>query len=104
MWVCGHFAARVWIRVTPTAVRIWTWLPNTKLSHHPALSLRSLSPPTPGDHWFVLHLCKIIVIIFKSFFIYFERERDRERIPSRVQAVSTEPNVGLELVNHEIMT
>ena len=38
-----------------------------------------------------------------------ERERDREReteskVGSRLRAVSTEPDVGLELMNHEIMT
>ena len=26
------------------------------------------------------------------------------RIPNKLHAVSTEPNVGLELTNHEIMT
>ena len=31
------------------------------------------------------------------------RER-RERIPSRLCAMSTEPDAGLELTNHEIMT
>ena len=33
-----------------------------------------------------------------------ERESERERIPSRLCAVSTEPAVGLELMNSEIMT
>ena len=33
-----------------------------------------------------------------------ERERKRERIPSRLHAVSAEPNTGLELTNWEIMT
>ena len=33
-----------------------------------------------------------------------ERKRKRERIPSRLCTVSTEPNMGLELTNHEIMT
>ena len=34
-----------------------------------------------------------------------ERERESERrIPSRLHAVRTEPNVELELTNHEIMT
>ena len=33
-----------------------------------------------------------------------ERERERERIPSRLSTVSTEPDVGLEPTNHEIMT
>ena len=45
-----------------------------------------------------------------------EREREKvhthtrlsrgraERIPSRLHTVSTEPNTGLELANHEIMT
>ena len=32
------------------------------------------------------------------------RERGRERIPSRVWAVSAEPDAGLELTNREIMT
>ena len=50
--------------------------------------------------------------------MYFDRERERERvhkqgrdresgkekIPSRLHAVSTEPNVGLDLTNREIMT
>ena len=33
-----------------------------------------------------------------------ERERERERIPSRLHAISAEPNVGLKLMNREIMT
>ena len=45
-------------------------------------------------------------------FIYVFREKEgerggprrRERIPSRLYAVSTEPDVGLEPTNHEIMT
>ena len=60
---------------------------------------------------------------FLSLFTYFEREREREsereqdrdrererererreRIPSRLCAVSTEPDAGLELPNLEIMT
>ena len=44
-------------------------------------------------------------------FIYFERdstsrggaEREGERIPSRLCTISTEPDVGLELTNPEIM-
>ena len=32
------------------------------------------------------------------------RERGRHRIRSRLQAVRTEPDVGLELMNHKIMT
>ena len=31
------------------------------------------------------------------------REREGERIPSRLHAVSAEPDVGLELTNREIM-
>ena len=47
-------------------------------------------------------------------FIYFEREKEREggverergreRISNRLHAVSTEPYVGLDPMNHEIMT
>ena len=33
-----------------------------------------------------------------------EREGERERIPSRFCTVSTEPDAGLKLRNHEIMT
>ena len=33
-----------------------------------------------------------------------ERERGRERIPSRFCPVSTEPDVGLDSMNREIMT
>ena len=33
-----------------------------------------------------------------------ERENERERIPGRLCAVSAEPNVGLDLMNHEFMT
>ena len=33
-----------------------------------------------------------------------QRERERDRIPSRLRAVSAEPETGLELKNHEIMT
>ena len=33
-----------------------------------------------------------------------ERARERERILSRIHAVSAEPNVRLELMKHEIMT
>ena len=32
------------------------------------------------------------------------REGGRERIPSRLRAVSAEPSVGLDLTNHKIMT
>ena len=45
-------------------------------------------------------------------FIYFERareqgrsrERGRERIPSRIHDVSTQPDAGLDPMNREIMT
>ena len=33
-----------------------------------------------------------------------ETERERKRIPRRLRAVSTEPNVGLNPMNREIMT
>ena len=57
-----------------------------------------------------------MVCLFVFKFIYFERqtecvcagegqrERGRERIPSRLHTVSTEPNTGLDLRNSEIMT
>ena len=33
-----------------------------------------------------------------------QREREGGRIPSRLCTVSAEPDMGLELTNHEIMT
>ena len=33
-----------------------------------------------------------------------EREGEREKIPSRLRAVSAEPDMGLEPMNREIMT
>ena len=33
-----------------------------------------------------------------------ERERDRERIPSRLRTDVKEPDTRLDLMNHEIMT
>ena len=54
---------------------------------------------------------------FFNWFIYFEKERnrenmsgegqgekERERIPNRLHPVSAEANVGLKVTNHEIMT
>ena len=34
----------------------------------------------------------------------WQREKDRERIPSWFCTVSAKPDLGLELTNHEIMT
>ena len=31
-------------------------------------------------------------------------ERRKDRIPSRLNAIGTDPDVGLELTNHQIMT
>ena len=51
-------------------------------------------------------LAAFIIIFFK--FIYLEREsgggaeRERERIPSRLRAVSAEPDAGRELTHREI--
>ena len=51
-----------------------------------------------------------VVNFFK--FIYFERDREsgggadgrgRERIPSRLHTINVELDVGLELMNHEIV-
>ena len=54
----------------------------------------------------------ILFLIFKNIFkfLYFEKrsrggaEKEGERIPIKLHAVSTEPNAGLDLMNHEIMT
>ena len=55
---------------------------------------------------------KANMIIFLDLFILreresgrgAERERERQRIPSRLCTVSAEPSVGLKLINCDIMT
>ena len=59
---------------------------------------------------------KVLLVFVRFFkFIYILKERDREqsgegqredweRIPSRILAVGTEPDVRLGLTNREIMT
>ena len=61
-----------------------------------------------------LFILLFIFNFFLSLFTYFERDRDStsggggraeregERNPSRLRAVSLEPDVGLELTKHEI--
>ena len=61
-------------------------------------------------------MCLALFLFLRFLFIYFERERERkrdqergrergrERIPSRFCTAGTEPHVGLELTNREIMT
>ena len=47
------------------------------------------------------------MLVFVGFFYLFLREREREtesEAGSRLRAVSTEPDAGLELTNREIMT
>ena len=55
----------------------------------------------------------IIIIIIINIYLFLrerqqvrerQRERGRQRIPSSLHAVSAEPDVGLELMNLEIMT
>ena len=53
-----------------------------------------------------------IIIILLEFILFWEwkstsgggAERGRERIPSRLCVLSAEPDAGLELTSHEIMT
>ena len=66
-------------------------------------------------------VCVCVCVFFLFCFIYFERERERERerrereyvstkatererIPSRLWAVTTEPDAGFNLTNQEVMT
>ena len=59
----------------------------------------------------VFNTYNVVVNIYFLMFIYSggcgaegEKERRRERIPSRFCAVSAEPNMVLKLTNCEIMT
>ena len=76
------------------------------------------------NHIFIVlphEYARITGILFRVLFIYFfnvyfkkecawgeqrerERKREGERIPTRLLAVSTQPDVGLELTNCEITT
>ena len=61
---------------------------------------------------FIPYLASALFYFFKNVYFWREREhkpwrgreRGRERIPSRLHAVSTEPSMGLKLTNCEIMT
>ena len=54
----------------------------------------------------LLRIALFFRIFVSLFYLFvFEREKEREtEIPSRLLAVSAEPDVGLDLTNHEIMT
>ena len=73
-------------------------------------TVRSWPDPKPRVRRLTDWTTQVPLIFFLSLFIYFEREivceqnRERERIPSRPYTDSTEPDVGLELTNCEIMT
>ena len=48
-----------------------------------------------------------LIIFFSVYFWEGERERERERErenPKQAHTVSEEPNVGLDLMNHDFMT
>ena len=95
------------------------------------LSPPAFPSQTPGDSMPGLRFLVLILIYFSSchtgfhnhinnilflsfIYLFWERqrqhelgrgrEREKHRIRSRFQAVSTEPDAGLELTNHEIMT
>ena len=75
---------------------------------------KSLTDTRPGPHT----ICRQVVLFFNFFNVYFyfwerahrqmgewQREGEREsKAGSRLWAVSTEPNVGLEFTNCEITT
>ena len=44
------------------------------------------------------------MFLFICFEIEKERQREGERIPSRLHSVSAEPDMGFDFTNHEIMT
>ena len=53
-----------------------------------------------------MHFLKVFFKV--QLFVLREREREREqgreRIPSRVHTIGTEPDTGLEPANREVMT
>ena len=112
----------------PSSSHIWNSNPSKRSPWSPAVKLnstliQSLSLPLlyyctsslldcellEGYGWPLNHSLKFF--FFLSLFILRGKQHEqrrgrerRERISSRLHAVSTEPDVGLDLRNHEIMT
>ena len=68
-----------------------------------------------GRIFVMIEVCSIFFLIFKNVLLILERQSGSQKgaeregdteseAGSRLQAVSTEPDVGLELTNREIMT
>ena len=95
------------------------WYLESKVSHEAHIKVMN-ETHTLGKPWFLFwDFCAFLygLFLFLSFFFYKclfifetesasrgEAERKRERISSRLCTVSTEPDEGLNLTNHEIMT
>ena len=52
----------------------------------------------------IVHKCLFFLFEERQSTCASEQGRDRERIPSRLHAISTEPDTGPDLTNREIMT
>ena len=71
--------------------------------------LNQLSPPSSLLFLLLFFIIVFILFLFfSSWFTYLgvgeEQGEERQRVPSRLHTVSEEPDVGLELTDHEIMT
>ena len=78
------------------------------------MKLKNCSTLVQLDDFRIIHHGRF-TSFFLSLFIYFEREREREheqkgaergreRISNSLHAVGAEPNTGLELTTHQIIT
>ena len=74
----------------------------------PQLRVLSLAPTTHSFIRSFIHSATHFFFLILSLFDYFEKalaeEAERDRIPSRLHAVSAEPSAGLDPMNHEIVT
>ena len=88
--------------ITDTSFSLNTWFANTFSSTVTCLFILLIGSPTAKYFNFTKYnlLFFLMVIYFERETVWAreeQRERWRQRIPSRLRAVSTEPNAGLEL-------
>ena len=81
--------------------------PGTSPVHAACLDAGKLKPMGQVQHTICLFF-GFFLVLYMCVCMYLkgegQREREKVRIPSRLCAVSTDPDAGLDLMNHEIMT
>ena len=101
-------------RIVEDGIRFWCWVTGWMVMPWTEIRRTSCRFPPPPSHFPYSKMKHLFFLIFLMLIYFWEtehkqgrgRERGRHRIQGRIQAlsVSTEPDAGLELTNHEIMT